>query len=257
MNVQYGVQYGALRLICEYITIFLKKRLSLYKNNYIIMDKLIIILIMKKIQLSLLAICLISICTPIIPIHFIPLEDIKWITWIDPQHIFTLQYPSLDYWQIIEGHQNNNNLSYNLRGIDKNIADDSYDIAILHIDNNVTNVKIAFNAIPLKDINNRKGYPFSNSSSYPDLLIEDFELNGKINSPGYQVVEKHSGKYLIDENNASGILSRYSSSLGNSYGILVLYAFDKDNDLVLIYKYISDANTFMTYLPWQKKSWIQ
>ena len=96
------VQYGALRLICEYITIFLKKRLSLYKNNYIIMDKLIIILIMKKIQLSLLAICLISICTPIIPIHFIPLEDIKWITWIDPQHIFTLQYPSLDYWQIIE-----------------------------------------------------------------------------------------------------------------------------------------------------------
>lgn len=52
MNVQYGVQYGALRLICEYITIFLKKRLSLYKNNYIIMDKLIIILIMKKIQLS-------------------------------------------------------------------------------------------------------------------------------------------------------------------------------------------------------------
>ena len=48
---------------------------------------------MKKIQLSLPAICLISICTPIIPIHFIPLEDIKWITWIDPQHIFTLQYP--------------------------------------------------------------------------------------------------------------------------------------------------------------------
>ena len=39
MNVQYGVQYGALRLICEYITIFLKKRLYLYKNNYIIMDK--------------------------------------------------------------------------------------------------------------------------------------------------------------------------------------------------------------------------
>ena len=210
---------------------------------------------MKKIQLNLTAICIISICAPIIPIHFIPLEDIKWITWIDPEHIFTLQYPSLDYWQIIEeGNQNISNLSYNLRGIDKNVADDdSYDIAILHTDNNVTNVKIAFNAIPLKDINNRNGYPFSNSSSYPDLLIEDFELNGKINSPEYQVVEKHSDKYLIDENNASGILYRYSSSLGNSYGILILYAIDKDNDLVLIYKYISDANTFMTYLPLAEK----
>ena len=183
------------------------------------------------------------------------MEDIEWINWTDHQHIFTLQYPSLDYWKIIEeGNQNNSNLSYNLRGIDKNVADDDgYDIAILHIDNNVTNVKIAFNAISLKDINNRKGYPFSNCSSYPDLLIEDFELNGKINSPEYQVVEKHSGKYLIDENNASGILSRYSSSLGNSYGILFLYAIDKDNDLVLIYKYISDANTFMSYLPVAEK----
>ena len=209
---------------------------------------------MKKVQLNLTAICIIPICAPIIPIHFIPLEDIKWITWIDPEHIFTLQYPSLDYWQIIEGNQNISNSSYNLRGIDKNVADDdSYDIAILHTDNNVTNVKIAFNAIPLKDINNRNGYPFSNSSSYPDLLIEDFELNGKINSSEYQIVEKHSGKYLIDENNASGILYRYSSSLGNSYGILILYAIDKDNDLVLIYKYISDANTFMTYLPLAEK----
>ena len=26
MNVQYGVQYGVLRLICEYITIFLEKK---------------------------------------------------------------------------------------------------------------------------------------------------------------------------------------------------------------------------------------
>ena len=67
-------------------------------------------------------------------------------------------------------------MSYNLRGIDKNVADDDgYEIAILHTDNNVTNVKIAFNAISLKDTNNRKDYPFSNSSSYPDLLIEDFE----------------------------------------------------------------------------------
>ena len=38
---------------------------------------------MNKIQLNLPAICLISICTPIDPNTFI-IEDIKWITWIDP-----------------------------------------------------------------------------------------------------------------------------------------------------------------------------
>jgi hypothetical protein len=210
---------------------------------------------MRKIQLNLLSIFLIYIWIPIIPIHFIPLEDIKWINWIDLKHIFTLQYPSLDYWKIIEkGNQNNSNLSYDLRDI-KNINDDSYDIAILHIDNSGTNVKIAFNAMPLKDISNRNGFPlFKSYSSYPDLLVEHFETREKINSSStFQVVEKHSDKYLIDENKASGILSRYSSSLGNSYGILTLYAIDKDNDLVLMYKYISDANVFMTYLPLAEK----
>ena len=211
---------------------------------------------MRNIQLNFLSIFLIYIWTPIIPIHFIPLEDIKWINWIDLQHIFTLQYPSLDYWKIIEkGNQNNSNLSYDLRDIDKNINDDSYDIAILHTDNSVTNVKIAFNAMPLEDISNRNGFPlFKSYSSYPDLLVEHFETREKINSSStFQVVEKHSDKYLIDENKASGILSRYSSSLGNSYGILTLYAIDKDNDLVLMYKYISDANVFMTYLPLAEK----
>lgn len=211
---------------------------------------------MRKIQLNFLSIFLIYIWTPIIPIHFIPLEDIKWINWIDLQHIFTLQYPSLDYWKIMEkGYQNNSNLSYDLRDIDKNINDDSYDIAILHTDNSVTNVKIAFNAMPLEDISNRNGFPlFKSYSSYPDLLVEHFETREKINSSStFQVVEKHSDKYLIDENKASGILSRYSSSLGNSYGILTLYAIDKDNDLVLMYKYISDANVFMTYLPLAEK----
>lgn len=211
---------------------------------------------MRKIQLNFLSIFLIYIWTPIIPIHFIPLEDIKWINWIDLQHIFTLQYPSLDYWKIIEkGNQNISNLSYDLRDIDKNINDDSYDIAILHTDNSVTNVKIAFNAMPLEDISNRNGFPlFKSYSSYPDLLVEHFETREKINSSStFQVVEKHSDKYLIDENKASGILSRYSSSLGNSYGILTLYAIDKDNDLVLMYKYISDANVFMTYLPLAEK----
>ena len=117
-----------------------------------------------------------------------------------------------------------------------------------------TNVKIAFNAMPLKDISNRNGFPlFKSYSSYPDLLVKHFETREKINSSTFQVVEKHSDKYLIDENKASGILSRYSSSLGNSYGILTLYAIDKDNNLVLKYKYISDANVFMTYLPLAEK----
>lgn len=208
---------------------------------------------MRKIQLNFPIIFLISIWTPIIPIHIIPLEDIKWINWTDSQHIFTLQYPSLDNWEIIEeGNQSNSNLSYNPRGIDKDVDDEynSYDIAILHVDNSVTNVKITFNTIPLKDISDRNGFPLVKSySSYTDSLVEYFELYGKINYPKYQVVEKHSDKYIIDENKASGILSRYSSSLGNSYGMLTLYAIDKDNDLVLMYTYISDANNFMTYLP--------
>ena len=214
---------------------------------------------MRKIQLNHPTVFLISILTPIIPIHIIPLGDIKWIDWIDPQHIFTLQYPSLDNWKIIEyGNQNNSNLSYNLGVIDTDVDDDygydNYDIAILHIDNSETNVKIAFNTILLKDINDRNGFPlFKSYSSYPDLLVEHFELYEKINYPKYQIVEKHSDKYLIDENKASGILARYSSSLGNSYGMLTLYAIDKDNDLVLMYKYISDANTFMTYLPLAEK----
>ena len=212
---------------------------------------------MRKIKLNFPIVFLISTWTPIIPIHIIPLEDIKWVKWTDSQHIFTLQYPSLDNWEIIEeGNQNNSNLSYNPRGIDKDVGDefDSYDIAILHVDNSVTNVNVTFNAIPLKDISDRNGFPlFKAYSSYPDSLVEYFELYGKINYPKYQVVEKHSGKYAIDENKASGILSRYSSSLGNSHGILTLYAIDKDNDLVLVYTYISDANTFMTYLPLAEK----
>lgn len=212
---------------------------------------------MRKIQLNFPTVFLISIFAPIIPIHIIPLEDIKWINWTDPQHILTLQYPSLDNWKIIEeGKQNNSNLSNNLRGIDKDVDDDydSYNIAILHIDNSETNVKIAFNAIPLKDISDKNGFTlFKSYSSYPDSLVEHFESYGKINYPKFQVVEKHLDKYLIDENKASGILSRYSPSLGNSYGILTLYAIDKDSDLVLTFKYISDANNFMTYLPLAEK----
>ena len=60
--------------------------------------------------------------------------------------------------------------------------------------------------------------------------------------PTFQLVEKHSDKYLIDGHQGSGILSRHSHSLGNTTGMLNLYAIDKTNDLLLMYKYNFDAN---------------
>jgi hypothetical protein len=209
---------------------------------------------MRKIQLNFVFVFLISMGITN-PVHYIPLEDIKWINWIDPQNIFTLQYPSLEFWKIIEGIQNSSNLSYNLQDFYKDIHYrdsyyDKYDIAILHMENGDANVKITVDTIPIKDISNKNDFPvFKDYSSYPNALVENFEEYGKINFPKYQTVEKHSDKYLINENQASGILSRYSSSLGNSYGMLTLYTTDKNHDIVLIYKYTADANAFMTYLP--------
>jgi hypothetical protein len=122
------------------------------------------------------------------------------------------------------------------------------------MENGKTNVKITVDTIPIKDISNRNGLPvFKDYSSYPNALVDSFEEYGKINFPTYQTVEKHSDKYLINENQASGILSRYSSSLGNSYGMLALYTIDKNHDTVLIYKYTAEANAFMTYLPVAEK----
>ena len=85
------------------------------------------------------------------------------------------------------------------------------------------------------------------------MLVANFESKQNIDSPNFQVVEKHSDKYSIDGNKASGILSRHAPSLGDSYGMLTLYAIDTDNDLLLTYNYISDANAFMTYLPIAEK----
>jgi hypothetical protein len=214
--------------------------------------------IMRITQLNILFVFLISMSITN-PIHYIPLEDIKWIDWIDPQNIFKLQYPSLEFWKIIKENQNISNLSYNLPDIYKDVhyVDsyyDKYDIAILHMENGGANVKITVDTIPIKDISNRYGFPvFKNYSSYPNALVENFEEYGKINFPKYQTVEKHSDKYLISENKASGILARYSSSLGNSYGMLILYTIDKNHEIVLIYKYIAEANAFMTYLPVAEK----
>jgi hypothetical protein len=205
-----------------------------------------------KIQLNFVFVFLISMGITI-PIHYIPLEDMKWIDWIDPQNIFKLQYPSYEFWKIIEENKNSSNLSYK----DIHYRDsyyDKYDIAILHMENGKTNVKITVDTIPIKDISNRNGLPvFKDYSSYPNALVDSFEEYGKINFPTYQTVEKHSDKYLINENQASGILSRYSSSLGNSYGMLALYTIDKNHDTVLIYKYTAEANAFMTYLPVAEK----
>ena len=75
----------------------------------------------------------------------------------------------------------------------------------------------------------------------------------KSNSSTFQVVEKHSDKYTIDGNKASGMLTRHALSLGNSYGMLTLYSIDRNNHFLIKYNYISDANAFMAYLPIAEK----
>jgi hypothetical protein len=125
---------------------------------------------------------------------------------------------------------------------------------MVHIENNLSTLKISFDTISLQDIKNKNDFlAFKTYSSFPDLLIANFESKEKIDSSNFQVVEKHSDKYTIDDNKASGILSRHVPSLGNSYGMLTLYAIDTDNDLLLTYNFVSDANAFMTYLPIAEK----
>lgn len=206
---------------------------------------------MNKTQLSITSVFLPLIWYPMIPIHYIPLEDIKWINWADPQDMYTLQYPSLKDWKIVESENLNNSiLPYNIEGIYNNNFDNDNDFIIVHIEINLATLKISFDTIPLQDIKNKNDFlAFKTYSSFPDLLVANFESKEKIDSPNFQVVEKHSDKYTIDDNKASGILYRYAPSLGNSYGMLTLYAIDTDNDLLLAYNFVSDANAFMTYLP--------
>lgn len=106
----------------------------------------------------------------------------------------------------------------------------------------------------LDDINGKYGFPlFKSYSSYANALIDQLEVEMQNSDPTFQLVEKHSDKYLIDGNQASGILSRYSYSLGNTTGMLNLYAIDKTNDLLLMYKYNFDANSYILYLPIAEK----
>jgi hypothetical protein len=70
---------------------------------------------MNKTQLSITSVFLPLIWSPMIPIHYIQLEDIKWTNWDDPQDMYSLQYPSLKDWKIVESENlSNSNLSYNI-----------------------------------------------------------------------------------------------------------------------------------------------
>lgn len=100
----------------------------------------------------------------------------------------------------------------------------------------------------LDDINGKYGFPlFKSYSSYANALIDQLEVEMQNSDPTFQLVEKHSDKYLIDGNQASGILSRDSYSLGNTTGLLNLYAIDKTNDLLLISIILMQIHIFYIY----------
>ena len=207
---------------------------------------------MNKTQLSIITVFLPVIWSPVIPIHYIPLENIKWVNWSDPEDTYSLQYPSINDWKLIEiDNQSSNNFLFKFSNLDKhNFVDNSHDFTIVHDENNLLRLKITVDAIPLKDIKTKNEFlSFKTYSSYPDSLIADLESKMKIDSSDFEVVEKHSDKYTIDGNKASGILTRHAPSLGNSYGMLTLYSIDTDSNVLLKYNYIADANAFMTYLP--------
>jgi hypothetical protein len=177
--------------------------------------------------------------SPFIPIHFIIPENIQWLNYNDPEGLFTLEFPEEIDWKI-ERIENQNPPFYD-------------QVLISHVDIS-SNVQIMFKVIPLDDINGKHGFPLFNSySSYANALIDQLEVEIQNSDPTFQLVEKHSDKYLIDGHQASGILSRHSHSLGNTTGMLNLYAIDKTNDLLLMYKYNFDANSYIPYLPIAEK----
>lgn len=177
--------------------------------------------------------------SPLVPIHFIVPENIKWLDYNDPEGLFTLEFPDETDWKI-EKIENEKPSFFN------KVLISNQDVS--------ANVRISFNVIPLDDINGKYGFPlFKSYSSYANALIDQLEVEMQNSDPTFQLVEKHSDKYLIDGNQASGILSRYSYSLGNTTGMLNLYAIDKTNDLLLMYKYNFDANSYILYLPIAEK----
>lgn len=147
---------------------------------------------MVKIQLVPLFFPLLFL-SPLVPIHFIVSENIKWLDYNDPDGLFTLEFPNEIDWKI-EKIENENPPFYN-------------EVLISHLDISA-NVRISLNVIPLDDINGKYGFPLFNSySSYANALIDQLEVEMQDSDPTFQLVEKHSDKYLIDGHQASGILS--------------------------------------------------
>ena len=117
----------------------------------------------------------------------------KWLDYNDPDRLFTLEFPNETDWKI-EKLENKNPPFYNK-------------VLISHLDVS-ENVRISFNVISLDDINGKYGFPlFKSYSSYADALINHLEVEMQNSDPTFQLVEKHSDKYLIDGHQASGILS--------------------------------------------------
>ncbi len=74
---------------------------------------------------------------PLVAIHFIVSENIKWLDYNDPDGLFTLEFPNETDWKI-EKIENKNPPFYN-------------EVLISHLDISA-NVRISFNVIPLDDI---------------------------------------------------------------------------------------------------------
>lgn len=193
---------------------------------------------MVKIQLVTLFFPLLFL-SPLVNIHFIVPENIELLDYNDPEGLFTLEFPNEIDWKI-EKIENEKPSFFNK--------------VLISYQDVSANVRISFNVIPLDDINGKYGFPLFNSySSYANALIDQLEVEMQNSDPTFQLVEKHFDKYLIDGHKASGILSRHSHSLGNTTGMLNLYAIDKTNDLLLMYKYNFNANSYILYLPIAEK----
>jgi hypothetical protein len=177
-----------------------------------------------------------------IPIHFVNPDDMKWIHFTDPTRNLSFQYPNSTDWKI---------------NLNNEILNDIYYIQVYHMDE-YSNVLISLKIIPFDNTNRNKVFDFNLTIPYkypltPEMLTNLFENYNKNDQPDFSVFEKHSDKYTINGNKASGILTRHSYAIGNTTGMLTLYSVDNKNNLIIEFKYIFDPNSFMTYLPIAEK----
>ncbi|HJT84551.1 MAG TPA: hypothetical protein VJ697_08715 [Nitrososphaeraceae archaeon] len=93
---------------------------------------------MNNTQSCIISVFLPNILFPLITIHYISLENIRWIDRIDPKDPYFLQYPSLNDRKIIEvDNQSNSNFFFKFSSIDNNNSfDHNYDFNIVHNENN-------------------------------------------------------------------------------------------------------------------------